>query len=581
MKETDAYLLLAVKDSFASYGGTPSSVAVVAEFKTARIASIFAAWNPSAMQHGKIVSCVVPYAFIKWAHFFPALVRYELALPFAAPRLRRREAGSARAVAEDADESAAESASGSTSNTLLAVIDTGCPFAHKAFRSADGQSTAIRAIWDQDPVPDFGANGTSRGIPYGSVLSRDAMRHAIAAHPQHTMAGESACYRSVDYRELTGARSHGAMMLGLLRHGIPPHGHCDQPENDILFVQLPRQLLSVPSRAALARSILDGVGWVMQQRQKGETNVVVNVSYATSLTAHDASGLLAIGLQAHVAMAKKQGVELHIVFSAGNDFEESLHAELDGTRPSVRWRHASGNEVPCFAELWIGPKVEGGPWKGEVSIATPAGEALRINLAGQPSVVTSSDRTLALVHSHWYAGDGHRLLLFRLKPRAATGDYIITTPAATKSALYVSHRHGTVGYALRPSRSRLVNVAQQATVTGSGTLNGYACFPEAIAVGGYTKAGDQSTSTPPGGEVATKETSSAPARIPGVKDCLDYSALANQSAAISSVRGIGSFSACVVYMGGSSVAAPQAAKALGSRRTFAGVCAPRLGEIVR
>lgn len=600
---TDAYLLLAEADHYEAYGGVPRRVPIVAEFgsiEAAQSLSVFAPPGPilppgvsGFLRFGLIVSCIVPIEWLKLVAAIPGLLRFEIALPFAGPRMPPRLAGAGKIdddpVAMPADLStdrdpASEEDSTEGTPALRAIIDTGCPFAHASLRRFNGtrSETAIRAIWDQDVAPDFGKHSVRQGIPYGAVLLRSEMNAAIRAHPAHTEDSERACYRALEYAEVKRSSSHGAACLGLLRNGIANARDEKDLPGDLLFVQLPRQLLSIPSRAALSKAILDGVHWILGQRKAAEKLVVVSISYASSLTAHDDSSLLAQGLQALIEAAARDGVTLHLVFAAGNDFEESLHAELEPTRRVVRWRHCPGNEVPCFAELWVVSSTPTEPVKGSIQVRTPSGETVSVDLEAAEGVVFSKNAKLAIVNSHWTGRDGRRLVLLRLNPEAATGDYLIALSEGLSTSVYVAHRRGTGGYRLQPSRSLLVDIpSQSSVVSGKGTLNGLACFSSAVVVGAYQVGPKFVDGKLRYTELATRYTASGPARIAKLKDFPDYSAKGSDSPSLLGVRVCGNFSAGSVRMGGTSVAAPQAGRRLARDEVASKPNDPRVGTIAQ
>ncbi|MBS0342083.1 MAG: hypothetical protein JSS56_16300, partial [Proteobacteria bacterium] len=126
----------------------------------------------------------------------------------------------------------------SQSDTLLAVIDDGCPFAHQRLRVAGTIKSRVFAIWDQDtpkspstlPVkfgkmpPDF-----KYGIEFRRATSVDSTGQVlgiddwIAAHA--TPAGnvdEEGCYAQAGFNSLWAGRSHGAHVLDLFAGSMPP-----------------------------------------------------------------------------------------------------------------------------------------------------------------------------------------------------------------------------------------------------------------------------------------------------------------------------------------------------------------------
>ena len=612
--QVDPYLVLARKNNFADYGDAPNWVSVMIELKGPQyIASLKAIQllKPFALQLAfcelevPVVSGKVRTSLLSLLDLVPGIKRYELAEAFVPGRMPLRRPAKPAGSWMPAPE---VTIPGGT--TLRAVIDTGCPFAHRVFRKSNG-TTAIRAIWDQDAVPDFGRLGRLPAYAthgYGAVLDRKWMDAAIDHAPGHSYSNEQACYASVGYGELDRRASHGAHVLGIFANGGCRES-CNS-QDDTLFVQLPRNVLSAPSRAALGKAIFDGLQWILIEAIRANasamvgdtkfTNVVVNVSYSSSLGPHDGSSIFETAVSGLFDAALKNSIRLDVVFSAGNDFEERLHARIPSLKRDepreLRWRIPPGNELHSLVEIWMPPSAA----CTTVNVILPSQEVLEIG--PENSAVQDFYRTVTLVSGQWRAADGARLVLLQVGPGiargkrtgAASGDYriLIQSPADVSSPIdaYISHAHGTIGYPQRSAKSHFVARPVPANtppptpsqgnsfVDSSGTLNGLSCFSAVTVVGSFAYE-DYRRGTI---EKPTRYTASGASRESSSKVCPEYSAWSEASPALAGIRGIGNYSAVAVRFNGTSVAAPQVARQIaGHSRIATSVCHPRLGDPIK
>lgn len=241
---------------------------------------------------------------------------------------------------------------------LLGVIDTGCPFAHAALDGADG-ATRLLKLWDQDEVPalrPLHPHGEPAGFRFGWEVFRDTLREWIDAHRD---AGgridEDSCYLGADYGMVAEFFGHGAAVLSLLaapmrldaRYPVDG-GDRDHPptwkpagdiasQADIVFVQAPRDAVQDSSSAAMPRSLLDGLRYIVASKGNETERIVVNISDGTSRNLHDGSSIFECAMAELVAevAADSSGrpCTLQIVIAAGNSFDERRHARV---RPQVR-----------------------------------------------------------------------------------------------------------------------------------------------------------------------------------------------------------------------------------------------------
>lgn len=318
----------------------------------------------------------------------------------------------------------------STADTLLVVMDHGCPFAHPGLRRPDGQ-TAILRLWDQDDAPTLG-DLARRPEPwgYGADLDRTELMRLLA------QAGndEAACYARMGYHDLQRRAVHGAHVLGQM---VSPAAH------DVVFVQLPRSQLQTMSRGALLPFVLDGAMYALSLAAHG-SRVVVNLSLEAYDGAHDAQSLWACALQALVWHAREtRQVAWTWVMAAGNAAMLKTNAAiaLQPQRPqTLIWRLPPASEHVAWLELWwpahmgdltIELQAPGPTWRWRV----PAGA-----LSGWPTMTHPA----CVVAYPKAATPSGRCVLIRLAPTAMEGKSGVAAAAGDWRLRLHSATPGTV-----------------------------------------------------------------------------------------------------------------------------------------
>lgn len=619
MSRDDAYMVAAKVNDFRDYGGVPASFALMIELNSKKdVAKLhdLQIKHPKDIQlmfcssKASIISGRATRSGLALIDKFGGTARYEFAQALVPSRISPHTPAIPVPPAISYPSAPAEPPGG---NVLRGVIDTGCPFAHKVLRRSTS-STAIRAIWDQNLEPDFGNYGRKplhAANTYGAVVYRQLLDAAIAASPQHDQASERQCYSHVGYGELQRRTSHGAQVIGQFANSSHPNG------DDYLFVQLPRDLLMAPSRAALGKAIFDGLEWILHEALVANeaargacpkfTELVVNVSYSSSLGPHDGTSIFEKGLVALCEFAQSKGIRLEVVFASGNDYATQLHARVPklkaGNPAHLRWRVPPANELPSFCEVW------GPPGALTVSVQPPTGSPIILN--ADVSSASNSDKTVTLVRKA-QRNARHVLVLVRIGKggsknhlvREASGDYLITLTRekTTKNSthLYLSHVRSTTGYPVRGAQSHFVAhpvlvgspmlagmpdapyfaggspTEANSFVDMSGTLNGLGCFKESVLVGGYKMQVIAGASK----KWPAVYTAAGPSRDGG-KICPDYSTLSEKGPSVPGILCTGNYSAVTVRMNGTSVAAAQYAGHTAHRGAVQrSLCDPRLGDAV-
>ena len=546
----------------------------------------------------------------------PVVRRFE----FVAPMLPRRAPPVLRPASSGVPAARQRQAAGQTH--LLAVIDTGCPFAHPHLRS--GTSSRLLGLWDQDPHPAF-AGVAGAGVPpdfgHGRELGRAAIDALLAASklPGGGSVDDDACYQRAGYPEMRRRATHGAfvtdMFAGPLRLGERTMLHPDDPpawrrnvtlspvssQADLVFVQLPRDAWADPAGNALVACVLDGLRYVLDHAGPDTQQIIVNISCAIYTGPHNGSSILEEALASLVAEVAASGRTLHICMPGGNSFQSRWHARAEvptGGRFVVELRVPTGSEVPTFVQVWgratspflatvVAPGANGG-----TSAPLSAGDAA--SLAGASLVpLAGAFHTGNLVRGSADTQQPGSLLWLALRPTentdatgepAPAGAWLIQLDAQSDTAfeVYVARSETDLGAPLRARPARLFHPdydpdrylrpetragghpVQQCPIRRDGTLSGAATGAGTLAVTALTQRTppEGSPAGPPPGPVGRGPSDYASAGPP-----TPYaSAVCDESWALEGVRAAGARGGCVVRLTGSSFASPQLARALADAR---------------
>ena len=527
--------------------------------------------------------------------------RFELQMPVIPQRARPERPSSATAPPE---------ARVRAGKYLLGVIDSGCPFAHANLRGPLG--TRVINLWDQDRNPAFTQQPANGACPeefgYGCEVNRGQLNRVIADAAAGGVVDEDACYERAGYTELRHRLSHAAAVLDLLagpRHlGWRLTSDPDSPPRwtraddrasaaDIVFVQLPQDLVQDSSSAALPRSLLDGLRYILSCADPAVTErIVVNISNGTSRGSHDGESIIECAMRELVANWRlaHPHCELHIVLPAGNSFDEERHAQLDHVAPgqpeSVFLQLPPGTEVPSYVLIGL-PRGDVG--SVSIRVVPPGADSVASQPIGAGASRAWPNAAKAECAVVFPAADdaGTSAPLIAFAPTAAqdpavvlapTGQWTIiaeaTRPLAGPVHLYIARNQVNPGALPRAKQARFVDIDGQydpcrwrrsaecdpvpplSPIRRSGTLSGLATIPTGcgvlVAGSRFRREGTPSlySSTGPANGGA------APRQGP---DCFAFT---DESRALPGIRVGGYRSGDIVAVKGTSFAAPQVARAI-------------------
>ncbi len=288
---------------------------------------------------------------------------------------------------------------------VVAVIDDGIPLVHPrlSVRAPDGALVSRTAsAWA------MGARAGSGEAPFGREWRGpqvDALRAAHAA--PGAGVDEEALMRAAGLWDAArgplhgGGRraSHGAAVADLAAGADPADPAARQ--RPVIAVSLPPEVTRdtagtfSPWFVLLAiLHVLDRARRLAVELERGPMPVAINLSYGVTAGSKDGGGMVE-GLQRAVARAGLPGIgPVRFVLPAGNHRQGRLRARVP-EGGALAWQVPPDDATPSFLEIW-GPPLETAPPPMRAALRPPGGEAREVRLAhGTASELTAGGRHLA------------------------------------------------------------------------------------------------------------------------------------------------------------------------------------------
>jgi hypothetical protein len=322
--------------------------------------------------------------------FFNA--RWEMGLPFASPTdwaatiVRPKRPKSVRPI--------------------VGFIDYGCAFAHRQFQepgtAANIWSTRVFALWNQGGdkkgilkeakasgqpyLPDWASPvDFVYGVEVWRNVSHPVLQPATSPAPSKPTrltlndyvqkffyAGqikEETCYRLSGYADIQAPVTHGTFVMDLAVGYpdpllVPGKSAGPPPENDLVFVQLPRFFDGVQVSGLLRTYVLDAVRYIFSCAEI-KTPVTINLSYGSNAGPHDGSSLLEEALDEAIKQRRAERGVTNIVIAAGNSRyqyqsaalpAQQIHAQKTiegGNIGTIGWENIPDNPTDQFVEIWL------------------------------------------------------------------------------------------------------------------------------------------------------------------------------------------------------------------------------------
>lgn len=244
---------------------------------------------------------------------------------------------------------------------LVAIIDTGIDYYHKAFQYADG-STRILSLWDQTINEN---NTPPKGFYYGSEYNKDIINIALKSmNPLNIVP-------SVD--EI----GHGTMIAGIA--GGSPDKDMQfsgvVPQSEFLIVKLKpakilnKKIFGIPSNQLCyeATDLIAGLTYVTETAQRIKRPLAICIAMGTTQGGHDE-----VGPATSYVNYLSTFPQIGIAVSGGNEGNNRRHYLGDITQPYFNdfELNISEKDPGFFFEIWSST-----PYRMSLDITTPTGES--------------------------------------------------------------------------------------------------------------------------------------------------------------------------------------------------------------
>ncbi len=494
-------------------------------------------------------------------------------------------------LANGAEVAQADAKAPSLGANVVAVIDSGCPFAHRQFldRANGGLCSRVRYLWDQDrvkPAPESGGAEKTEcwyaveKFGYGREMTTDGMTRLMAkCTNKNGEVDEDLVYTKAKYEVLESRATHGAHVLDVAAGKVNPLTGAEDAAShaDIIFVQLPRDTVADTSGRSMTKYVLDALKYIFEKTTNAQ-HLVINLSYGSSAGPHDGSSILerAMDRLIETERAAHPNRKLELVLPAGNHFLGQGHGSisLKEKTPSgtLYWQVMPDDYTDSFLELWY-PKRRAGSIK--VEVRSPGGQTRTVT--GLDSYTRLDNRAGklvgAVVHSQKTPNGQDVMVLIALGPthpdswaKTEHGIWQVEVHLQDKSALEVrawverddplpgqGSQHQSYLLSRKLERGIDDEDVPGDTVKRKTTGNSLANGQRPIVVGAYVAASGQISSYSAAGPTGNAARCAA---------WPDYLAVGDEADDLLGVLAAGTRSGVHVRMNGTSVAAPQIARAI-------------------
>lgn len=288
--------------------------------------------------------------------------------------------------------------------TIVAVIDDGLPFAHRAFLDSTGQ-TRVSHCWVQS-----GRAETQGHVPFGREYVNadiDALRDAAGDDDAQLYRAAGALAPGLDElgNHLRRHGTHGSHVMGLAAGNaslFPDHVMGDDIQ--IIAVQLPNTIAWDTSGFGKEMYMLSALHYVFERASRiaahygcGELPLVVNFSYGWSAGRHDGNSEMELAIQALLQDRQSLQPATALTMPTGNNFAADMHAAIPeaaicGNSFEIGWHLQPDDKTSSYLELWFPQGFD--PTGYKVTMVPPHGLALDgtdcIDVTADPAAVDGS-----------------------------------------------------------------------------------------------------------------------------------------------------------------------------------------------
>lgn len=249
---------------------------------------------------------------------------------------------------------------------IMAVVDDAINVVHHRFRS-DKARSRVDYAWIMD--------GTSRQddepVPVGREWTRPQLEQLMRRYGRDEgeilRKLELADFRSTDTTALTRRVSHGTHMADLAAgYDYDDPGDTDPKNRRMISVQLPRRVIRESSGAFLSLFFLSSLSYIYDRAERiamglnRKIPLVINFSFGLGAGPHNGQHLIEQAIRDLVAKGEVSGTvgPIKVIMPAGNRYRAKGHAsaravDCGPTGLSTNWVIPAGDRSSNYLEIWV------------------------------------------------------------------------------------------------------------------------------------------------------------------------------------------------------------------------------------
>lgn len=274
---------------------------------------------------------------------------------------------------------------------IVAIIDDGIPFAHRAFLDSHGR-TRMSHVWLQSAAAE-----ARSAVPFGRELMNgniNALRHNLGQDEDRIYREAGAIDPSLEElgHHMRRHATHGSHVGGMCAGNDPRlASHPIGDDVQIIAVQLPNTIAWDTSGFGKEMYMLSAIEYVFNRAREiaskyatdpdapEELPLIVNFSYGWSASRHDGQSEMELAIEELVSERKQLQPASAIVMPSGNNFDQDMHAQISAENMSdgsytIGWKIPPDDRTSSYLEIWLPEGFD--PSDYTVEVIPPKGNVL-------------------------------------------------------------------------------------------------------------------------------------------------------------------------------------------------------------